>query len=244
MKVVNAVWEKRNLGVDVVEVICSEQDTEDQLLSILASIDLPYSVVKVPSGCVKLLWAAQRAGYYFIETSFNYECNIQRIKTPELYNRFLNHVSVAVATDDLISRALDEIKSGSIFSTDRVAIDPYFSKEIAGVRYYNWCKDALSKGAIMEVAFYNDEPIAFNISEEMVGRKGVVHGLLGGVFESALDKGLGFLLVDCEVDCCRSLGGKICAGATTSNNLSALRLHMRYGFEIVESNYVLVKHNM
>ena len=243
MRIVDAFWEKRNLGVDVVEVNCSEQDCAEELSSVLLKIDVPYSVVKVPVGCINLLFAAQKAGYQVIETSFNYECNIKRLKTPDVYNRFLSQVTVIPATEQLINLALEEIKAGLIFSTDRIAIDPFFSKEVAGIRYYNWCKDALNEGADMEVAFYKDEPIAFNISKVEKERKGAVHGLLGGVYSDALNKGIGFLLVHSEVECCRSLGGTICAGSTTSNNLPALRLHMRYGFEIVNSDYVLIKNN-
>lgn len=242
MRIVNAVWEKKNLGIDVIEVNCSEKDTIEDLTSTLNGIDVPYSVVKIPSGCINHLMAAQKLGYVFIETSYNYECNIRKFETPEIYSRFLNKVKVKPASEDLKSKALKEIKAGAIFSTDRIAIDPHFSKELAGNRYFNWCNYALSNGAIMEVSFFNDEPIAFNLSETMKERKGVVHGLLGGVFESVLDKGLGFLVVESEVECCRMLGGKICAGSTSSNNLPSLRLHMRYGFDIIESCYVLIKH--
>ena len=94
----------------------------------------------------------------------------------------------------------------------------------------------------MKVAYYKDETVAFNISKKDSGRTDVVYGVIGGMFANSLNKGLGFLLVQCEMECCKTLGGKICAGATSSNNIQSLRLHMKYGFDIVSSSYVLIKH--
>ena len=242
MKIIDAIWEKRNLGVDVLEINCSAQDTVEELGDVLESIQTPYSVVKIPTGCISLLMKSQQYGYQFIETSFHYEASLKKIVTPSIIDRFMRNVYFAPASESLKERALDEIKEGLIFSTDRVALDPRFSPKISGIRYYNWCIDALGAGADMEVAYFNGEPVAYNISQLDKNRNGVVYGILGGMFSESINKGLGFLLVSCEKECCHHLGGRICAGATSSNNLQSLRLHMHFGFDITSSDYVLIKH--
>ena len=242
MNIVNAIWEKRNLGVDVVEIVCSEKDTNEELESVIDSIDVPYSVVKIPSGRVDLLLLSQQLGYKVIELSYNYECNIKRIIVPGIYSRFLEDVDIDIATDELKERALNEIASGQIFTTDRIALDPMFSREISGIRYKNWCIDVLEGGADMEVAYYRGKPVVFNISKEISGRPGAYDGIIGGAFSGYLNSGLGFLLVHCEIETCKRYGGKYCIGNTSSNNMSSLRLHMQYGFDIKFAQYVLIKH--
>ena len=242
MRIVDAIWEQRNFGFNVTEVVCSEHDSAEELSDALKSIEAPYSVVIVPAGCTQLLMCAQRSNYQFIETSFHYEASLNRIIFPGVFTRFMNQLSVLPASEQLKEKALDEIRSGALFSTDRIALDPVFSKELAGKRYYNWCVDALDAGADMEIAFLKDEPVAFNISQKDKNREGVVNGLIGGMYSESINKGLGFLLVQCEMECCRKLGGRICAGTTSSNNMQSLRLHMHFGFDITGSDYVLIRH--
>ncbi len=242
MRIIDAYWEKRNLGVDVKEVICSETDTVEELKETLLQIDTPYSVVKVPSGCVPFLLAAQQCGYSLIEASISYEGSIKTICPPRVFGHFTPHVSIRTASRDLVEKALVEMESGKIFTTDRIALDPAFSREMAGKRYANWCRDVMESGAEMEIAYYKEAPVAFNVSCEKNDRPGAFVGLMGGVFSSFLDKGMGFLLVHCEMEACMKNGGKWCIGTTSSNNISSLRLHLRYGFDITGTQYVLIRH--
>ena len=96
MKIVDATWEKRNLGVDVIEVSCAENDSAEELADTLKGINTPYSVVKIPSGCISLLFKAQQEGYRVIELSFEIQGDIRRIHTPEIYERFIKHIPAAI----------------------------------------------------------------------------------------------------------------------------------------------------
>ena len=242
MKIVDAYWERRNLGVDVKEIVCDELDTVEELKEILRHVEAPYSVVKIPSGCVPLLLAAQQCGYFLIEASISYEGSMKTLCVPRVYGHFAPHVSISEASGELVRKALDEMESGRIFTTDRIALDPMFSREMAGKRYANWCRDEMEAGAEMEIAYYKGEPFAFNISREEKDRPGAFLGLMGGMFSTFLNKGMGFLLVHCEIEACRKNGGKWYLGTTSSNNMPSLRLHLRYGFEITRTQYVLIKH--
>lgn len=242
MKIIDAYWERRNLGVDVKEIVCDEPDAVEELKEVLLHIETPYSVVKIPSGCVPLLLTAQQCGYFLIEVSISYEGSLKTLSPPRVYEHFAPHVSIAGASPDLVRKALDEMESGRVFTTDRIALDPVFSKETAGKRYANWCRDEMEAGAAMEIACYKGEPFAFNVSREKKDRPGAFLGLMGGMFPEFLNKGMGFLLVHCEIEVCRKNGGKWCLGTTSSNNMPSLRLHLRYGFEMTHTQYVLIKH--
>lgn len=241
MKIIDAYWDKENLGVATTEIVSSANDSIKELKSTLGDIKSPYTVVKIPSGCTEQLLSVQEMGFSVIEVSFNYESKLSKIKLPTLYERFMPDVMLEPATEELKERALNEVLSGSIFSTDRIALDPAFSKELSGKRYYNWCRKALEGGAEMVIAYYKGIPAAFNISQKSSVKGNMSVGLLGGNLQGA-PNGLGFLLVACEAECCKRLGLSICEGTTSSNNFSSLRLHMECGFVITSSNYVLVRH--
>ena len=240
MELINAVWEKRNLGVDCIEVSCSLHDKPDKLSDALVAIDVPYSVVKIPAGSADLLYTAQMCGYRVAETGIELWGDMRRVKTTKMYERFLPYIRMEQAEGSILDKALYDIRSGQIFTTDRVATDPYFSVEMAGRRYYYWCQDMLKQGAYMGILYYKNQPIAFNLSHQR--ENGLSDGLLGGVFPEAFNKGLGFLIVHGENEICKIHGGKICIGRVSSNNLPILRLHMQYRYEIRRISYVLVKH--
>lgn len=241
LNIIDAYWEKKNIGVETMEIVCNGKETVGELEEELKKISVPYSVLKIPTGNYELLTVGQSCGYSVIELAFRLIGNVRTTKLPVVYNRFAPYLRVEIATDKIKNKVLKEIAGGEIFSTDRIAIDPVFSKEIAGRRYYNWCIDAINKGASLEITYYKGEPIAFNINSQP-DDKGVCDGLLGGVFAEALNRGLGFLVLYTELESCKSLGGKAVISTVSSNNLPILKLHIQYGFEIREMNYVMIKH--
>jgi hypothetical protein len=70
----------------------------------------------------------------------------------------------------------------------------------------------------------------------------VYDAFLGGVFSEAANKGLGFLALYANMQSIRSQGGLKIITRVSSNNLPILRLHLQYGYDITDMNYILVKH--
>lgn len=241
MKIIDAVWEKRNLGVDVKELICDGTETAEELGKQLAKIQVPYSVLKIPSGSTDLLLAAQSAGYHFMESSISLDGKVSTMALPRIYQRFEPYIQVNRAEGELLDKILQEIETGTIFETDRITRDPYFSQKIAGKRYANWTKDELNKGAEAVISYYKEQPVAFGIN--MCSDGTVYDAFLGGVFSEAANKGLGFLALYANMESIRSQGGTKIITHVSSNNMPILRLHMQYGYEITDMNYVLVRHN-
>ena len=80
MKIVNAVWEERNLGVTTTEITIEKNDDPryvDEQLSIIGS---EYSVIRVPSGMGDVLKTVQDNGYKFIEDMIHVEHDLQEVK--------------------------------------------------------------------------------------------------------------------------------------------------------------------
>lgn len=238
--VLDAFWEKRNLGVDVVEVTCSEKDDAVEIETVLKKITVPYSVVKVPCGQTNLIQQVQKCGYQYIETSFQVEFKGKEIILPRMYQRFLPYIKIEEASNVLKEKVLNEIKEGMIFETDRIARDPFFGVQKAGRRYYNWATDELNKGAYLAIAFYKDVPVAFGINYHR--EEEVYDAFLGGTFSEEAHRGLGFLSLYANMKSIEKQGGKVITTRLSSNNSPILRLHMQYGYEIKSMQDIFIKH--
>ena len=240
MKEINAFWEKRNLGVDVKEIEFEEKDELDALGELLYAVHTPYSVLRIASGRTDALLLAQEQGYRVIEMSIGLEGKTDHVKLPEIYRRFESAVSVSFATPDVSDQILKEIKKGEIFETDRIALDPYYSKSVAGNRYYNWTKDELDKGARLAVAYYKNAPAAFGVTCQK--DHNCYDAFLGGNFSEMANKGLGFLAIYANMKAIQMQGGTKIVTRVSSNNQPILRLHMQYGYMVKDMKYVLIRH--
>ena len=68
MNVVNAVWEKRNIGVDTAEVTIEEADDVQTIKDTLNNLEVEYIVVKVPSSRSDALFLVQNRGIIILKT--------------------------------------------------------------------------------------------------------------------------------------------------------------------------------
>lgn len=240
MIVIDAFWEKRNLGTDVVEIQCEMEDSVEQLVEALNDVRAPYSVCKVPGICVDLLRCAQENGYQVVEMSIGMEGRTKDIELPSIYQRFMRDVQIKEADEQERQYVLNKIEEGSIFQTDRIALDPCYGSAIAGKRYSNWVKDLLPKGARICLATLKDEPIAFGIN--MDKENGVSDAFLGGLLDENAGRGFGFLALYANLTAAKQYGNKKVVTSVSSNNPAIINLHLLYGFKISKMNYVLIKH--
>lgn len=240
MKVVDAVWEKRNLGIDTVEVEIEVGDTEEQVREVLNSVSAPYSVIKVPTELGCMIRVVQEMGYRYAETSFALSGKIKDMIVPKAYIRYCNVLETTIADEDLTARVLSEVGSGHIFATDRIALDPMFSQVIAGKRYANWIGDEIKRGAKIYISNYKGMPVSFTVMKGL--EDGVYHSFLGGVFEDAANKGFGFSGLLAIYDVVKQNEGKKILTHVSSNNMPMLRLHMSFGYDIVGAESVFIKH--
>ena len=99
MKIVNAVWEQRNLGVTTTEIMIEDNDTPDLVEEQLSVIDSGYSVVKVPSEMGHILKLVQANGYTFIEDMIHVEHDLHEIKMNSILKRLYEKTSYREMND-------------------------------------------------------------------------------------------------------------------------------------------------
>ena len=240
MKITDAFWEKRNLGVDVTEIQCAASDSKEELKEALAGIKTPYSVCKVPGGAAGLLLCAQEQGYQVIEMSIGLEIGLRELTLPAVYRRFEQEIVVKEADREQRESILREIESGDIFETDRIALDPYFGKEMAGKRYANWSRDLLEQNGHVCVGYYKDTPAAFGVNIDK--ENAVCDAVLGGMLNHGGRAGLGFLSLFTNLYSARERGNVQVKTHVSSNNQAIIHLHLQFGYRINEMQYVRIRH--
>lgn len=239
---IEAVWEKRNLGVDCQEIRCSEMDTPAALARGISRLAAPYQVIRIPAGKADLLLEAQKHSFSVIEVSIDLVTKMgEPIELPKLYRRFEPAVSIHKASEEEQENILNRISDGTMFSTDRVALDPYFSMKASGERYSLWAKDLITKSsAHLSCLSYKDQTVGFSLNYKKANK--TYYAVLGGVFAEYAHMGLGFLAIYGNMKSIYEQGGRIVETSVSSNNPPILRLHQLYGYETTAMTYILIKH--
>lgn len=241
MKIIQATWEKRNFGCDAYEILLDKNDLQNVEASLgtirAQNFADAYVVVKLPVGNLKLLHALEDEGFRFLETQLFLVDRFEPLEKPEQIERMMQGVERNVvpkkkdAWESIISRITPEM-----FDTDRVCLDPKLGKDIACLRYQNWCRDLFDNpNSWMWVLSVNNEEVSFgiNVRDE---KKGFENGILGGVF--APYKGLGYGVFQI-LDASESM--KKTKTVVSSNNQGMLRVYQSYGRVIYKELYALRK---
>lgn len=239
MNIVDAVWEQRNLGVVCKEVTVTADDELEEVSAVLATLDAEYSVVKIPVNDTPLLFRLQDQGFRFIEVVT--VCFHDGVDIPlnRIQQRFLEKLRYSLMDNDDLEHLFSETARG-LFSTDRVALDPFFSLEQANRRYNLWIKDELERGGRMFKIEYKDEQVGFFGLKPRGERD--IFAFLGGVYPDYLSSGFGFATNYYEIVEGKKSGARRITSVFSTNNRGAAAIHMSMGYTLLEQQYVLVRH--
>jgi ribosomal protein S18 acetylase RimI-like enzyme len=241
MKVIDAAWERRNLGLDVTEVLLDDHDAanEAETLAALKPHMDHYVVVKIPVSCAALAVKLQELGFVFLECQYRLSRNVAGYEPPPLFSRLLGHVSFEAISCSDDWAALFRLVGDDTFGTDRVAIDPLFGRSVSNRRYVNWLSD-LSTAPNTAAAFvkWRGERAGFfaaSVDED----ERTLHSVLGGVFRKYQDMGIGSAIIHGPMTVCRERGMRRFVTSISSNNFAVFRLYVLFGFSFVGARYVL-----
>ena len=248
MKCVNAEWELRNLGVKTIEISIEKNDSSLPTSELLQAVenfrqeyDAKYVVVKSDAKYPSISIDFQRAGFWLMENQIGLKAvRKDLLKAFEDYKKILyDDVSYRAADDDDIKMICAEIETG-MFTTDRIALDPYFGLKIANRRYVLWMQDELKRGAFAHIALYEGKPIGFFLDKIRSEKK--LSGLLGGIFKNEQSRNLGAACMYASRIFFANTDWRETKTAVSSNNLNILNLHLMFGHKITDIKNVLVKH--
>jgi hypothetical protein len=238
--VVDAHWERRNLGVACTEITVDAADGVEALRSALAPLEEGYHVVRVPTPRVDLLLFLQEAGFASMETVLRLRMRLGAASFPRLYARYERLLGFrhAAGPDDM-QRILAEVDAG-VFANDRISLDPRFGAAHSALRYHHWIEDEVRRGSLALVTTFKSEDIGFSIlRDEGQGR---FDALFGALYRERRNSALGFAVGWTNIARARELGGSMIQTTVSTNNLAALKMNLSIGYEVADVLYVAVRH--
>lgn len=246
MKIIDAYWEKRNLGVDVFEIIVDENDCKNtsSLLSLLEQEKFKnsYTLIKLPPKEIYALHELEKNGYSFMETLIMFHIAPPKYTTPEFCQPLANSFSYEEITKNspLLSQLIEGITEDTYIS-DRIYLDPQFGNKFSLIRYKNWCYD-LQKNP--EASFCTarhkttDAIVGFCVFVSNFDEL-TAHTCLTSVFPQYQGKGYGAMMMDMQIQTLKKLEILNLYESVSSNNIPKLRINSRMGLNIHSLAYCL-----
>ena len=242
MRILETVWEKRNLGVNSVEFIFDgTESVKDITPDVYDNKLYDYQTCRIPVNHMEITYFLQEHGFRFAEAAFELAADLREDEQlSQVYRAFMSsfdyHRADPYEIDNIKSAMLD-----GIFLTDRIALDPKFSVRQSSIRYVNWFNDEIQAGTSTSyIVNMAGTPIGFfllkNVSEA------ASDSLLGGLFNEDKYKGFGLPCAYFPVLQARNEGKKRITTRVSANNLNSVKVHLEVGYKIQKISYMLVKH--
>ncbi len=249
MKIVDAFWEKRNLGVNVIEVTADKSDLKDKPLLLHKIQELlpqaEYLVLKVPVGDVALLHELQDMGFLFLECQYGLTKDISTYTATKeinlLESAFKCKFEIKQIKDEtyLKEEIIKELEE-EMFQTDRISLDPIWGAGTAVKRYSNWLFDLIKNDNVdIHLILMRNNSIGFYANSYLANDSvKCANGLLGGAFKRYQGTGLGMLIIHLSIVTAKEKGSSVFETSISSNNFGVMRVYSTLGFVVKSSSYV------
>lgn len=240
MKIINAEWEKRNLGKKTLEIEIEKEDTLNDIVKVVNNNIIDYFVIKLPIFRFDLICPIQDLGFRYIET-----LNLSKVDTSYLPNlnkinkRFLSQMTYSLMNFEEKESLFEHVEK-NLFDSDRISVDTSFSKDLSAKRYQGLIKDELNNGAKLFKINYKKNMVGFFLIKD--------HQLysisnLAGIFKEYQKLGFGVLLNYFIIKECFKNKIKILKTAFSSNNYGAFNIHNNLGFATYKRLTIFTKNN-
>lgn len=238
MHLINAHWEKRNLGLSVAEVSFEKGETIRQIDSSLFK-EYDYIVAKVPSGEISLLHDLEKIGFRFLESQFDLSIHLKdQLPTLKSAEFLMKQITTSpIDTPEKISALVEHI-TPDLFEVDRISIDPEVGKDIGAQRYKNWVLDEFNRGNIFSYQLeLGATPIGFFILKKQ--NPTTLFAMLAGLFSPFKNKGLGLSIVQKPIDWAKENNYSSIVTRNSSNNSESFKIHLACGYKLNSIYYLL-----
>jgi len=241
VQIIDAFWEKRNLGIETKEIVLSISDSLSDIETVLDRLpsEKQYVVIKIPVGKPDFIKYLTKKGFCFVESLFEVSLSVADFQIPKALKKFDEMLSYRklTTTEDLIQLEI-EIKKG-IFSSDRIALDANFGIDISAIRYVNWLKDEVQKGSEVFEILCKEKPIGFFALKDL--SDGKYDNFLAGMYRNEANIGFGFSILSKPIIELHNRDAKYYVTHISSNNLAVMRLYFNFGFSPTDIVYIMTK---
>lgn len=241
MKIIDAFWEKRNLGLVCFEIHIEKNDSLDYVAQQYDLLDeKEYMVIRIPSTRFDIMNFFQQRGYFFIESALTLIHNLKQIRLPNSLKIICSKCSWDFMDESDIIQMKNEIDK-NLFKTDRISIDPAFTAEQSARRYKGWIDDLIHSGTIPYKVMYKNDVIGFVINKQLSPT--IYDGVLAAVYKDYEGSGMGLCIQYAGLYTAIERGGEKYIGHISASNIQVMKMLGLLGFEVTDIEYILVKHN-
>lgn len=242
IKITDAIWEKKNLGDSVYEVIVNEKAKTTELDPIF-KLDRDLVYVKVHYNNFEIIKKLSNENFTYIENQFTIQKRLQKVFIPELFTKTLRFFDTQIISSKKESEIIFNELDKGLFTSDRFAIDENFGIKVSNFRYKNWISDMINSGDYEVNLIKTKEgkvPVSFFINKYQ-GK--TAHAILGGVFTDFKNSGIGHSFIYFAIEHSLKQNCKVLQTQISSNNIPIFNIYSSiFGFEI-KDNYVVFKKN-
>lgn len=244
MIITDAVWEKRNTGFRVCEVVFTPADLGEKSIDPIPCNGYDYIVAKVPAGNNELIHKLEEDGFRYLENQINIRfCSTGNDTINEAWAaRFSDHNCVRVSSKEEVAEITGRIRSEGLFEKDRFSLDPIFTSPLPDRRIANWVEDISSNdnGRIWSIEKKGIAVGFFIISER--GSSAYVD--MAGIYRKFRGTGLPWLLLLNILKESERMGHSTVTASVSSNNIATLNTFTRFiRFRVDSVTVVLRKFN-
>lgn len=241
MKIVDAYWEKRNMGITATEVVLDAEDDLQHMAEELQSITSEYVVVKLPICRVDVSFSLSRLGFTFIETMNHLVHHMNLVPLDKRKQEIYDSTQFLPMTDRDVENMYEYIKKG-LYKTDRIYLDPYFTPRQSANRYVGWISDEIKRGSEMFKLVYNGDNYGYVGFKKLI--ENVYQEFIYGIYPEFQGQGLAFNMTYKLVDLLKERHIMSIHIDISSNNMASLQSKLRNGYILNSFTYVYVKHNV
>lgn len=241
MKVVDCIWELKNLDKKTVEISVGKEDIFSRDIIEQSISNYEYAVVKVPMDMPSFNIGLSNMGFVCIETQMNVGINLHDFDFSKVEHLYCDTSYELINNDDDFTSVVSNLLPG-MFSTDRISLDPQFGEAIACRRYINWLTfEYESKRSQLIKVIYKNEHIGFMLIKT---DGDTIDLILNGLYKQYQGKGLGILTPASPMMYVKKNSLNITKEVTSisSNNIPVVKLYNRLNFQLLQQTYVFVKH--
>lgn len=239
MKIIDAYWEKKNLGVTTSEIIVEDSDKLSELEDALCELDSEYQVVKIPVNLFSHYILMGQHGFIFAEAMVSLVRGMQKVHIPDKKKEINKKLHLEKMDDKSFEKMLEAVSNG-LYHTDRVSVDPYFNKQQSSNRYFNWLTQERSIGNEFYKLMYGNDYVGYlDLKQE---DKYIWKDVMTGIFPEYRGKGFAMGFTSKLIEMLRNRNATKVYGDISTNNTASLQSRMRYGYKVDKFSYVFVKH--
>lgn len=243
MKIIDAVWEKRNLGKSCKEIYIEKNDIMQDVFQGLCNIKEEFQELFVPVECSEYLLRLPQYGFFYIESNFDLvkKCNADT-PFPPMYNEILKAVSSRLIGQEEIDDFLQRLRTEYFFDKDKISIDYHFPEAASKNRNYLRLKDYIAEGRKIDIyeVVRGEQAIGYFILD--IKEKGHIEVHLSGLYPEFRGSKFGTCVMGEETRQAVKQGAKLITTGVSLNNFACLRVYQSLGYEIKRATNIFVKH--